>query len=128
MGKRTNRATGNKGEAAAAEMLAKKGYEIVKRNYGNKWGEVDIIARFKDGDVIVFVEVKTKTGQKYGEPWEMVSKWKVDQVTRMGQLWCEEYGWRGLCRVDVVGVWMDDSLIDGEQRVLRIEHWENVQI
>ena len=41
----------------------------------------------------------------------------------MGHLWCEEYGWKGLCRIDVVGVWMG---IDGE--IERIEHWENVQL
>jgi putative endonuclease len=118
MTKSLNRTTGNKGEAAAAEKLVSEGYEILGRNYRNKWGEVDLVA--KNNNTIVFVEVKTKSGSQFGEPWEMINNWKIQQVERIGKMWCDEYGWKGLCRVDVVGVWMK-----GEE-VERIEHWENV--
>jgi len=53
----------------------------------------------------------------------MINSHKLHQVQNMGHLWCEEYGWKGLCRIDVVGVWMN---IDGE--IERVEHWENVQL
>ena len=86
-----------------------------------KWGEVDIVA--KKGEMVVFVEVKTKTEDIYGEPWEMINHHKLKQVENMGHLWCEEFNWKGLCRIDVVGVWLDTL---GE--VTRIEHWENVQL
>jgi putative endonuclease len=119
MSKTLNKTTGNKGENAAAEMLREKGYRIIARNWRCKWGEVDIVAR--SGDTTVFVEVKTKTGDDFGEPWEMVNEWKVQQIERMGHLWCEEFSWDGLCRVDVVGVWMEK---DGE--IKKIEQWENV--
>ena len=119
--KQKNRQTGNKGETAACELLQREGYEILTRNYGNKWGEVDIVC--KKEEYRVFVEVKTKRGGEYGEPWEMINSHKLHQVQNMGHLWCEEYGWKGLCRIDVVGVWMG---IDDE--VERIEHWENVQM
>ena len=128
--KTQNRKKGNRGEDAAAELLQQKGYEILDRNYGNKWGEVDIIAKLIDQrsklgkqEYRVFVEVKTKTEDLYGEPWEMINKHKLSQVQNMGHLWCEEKGWKGLCRIDVVGVWLDAM---GE--VVRVEHWENVQI
>jgi putative endonuclease len=127
--KQNNRQTGNRGEAVACELLQRKGYEILTRNYGNKWGEVDIIAKLNQNTIKpfeeyrVFVEVKTKRGGEYGEPWEMINNHKLHQVQNMGHLWCEEYGWKGLCRIDVVGVWMD---IDGE--IERVEHWENVQM
>ncbi|MBD5410422.1 MAG: YraN family protein [Treponema sp.] len=49
--------TGNYGETKAASFLIQNGYEIVKRNYGTRTGEIDIIA--KKGDLLVFVEVKT---------------------------------------------------------------------
>ena len=100
--KEQNRKTGNKGERAAAEMLAQKGYEILGRNYRNKWGEVDIICKQltangqRQEEYRVFVEVKTKTGEQYGEPWEMIDKHKLKQVENMGHLWCEEMGWRVL--------------------------------
>jgi putative endonuclease len=124
--KQNNRQTGNKGETAACELLQREGYEILERNYGNKWGEVDIVCKFSNSQIEeyrVFVEVKTKKGGQYGEPWEMINSHKLHQVQNMGHLWCEEYGWKGLCRIDVVGVWMS---IDGD--VERIEHWENVQL
>lgn len=128
--KKQNKATGNKGETAACELLQREGYEILERNYGNKWGEIDVVASIwklgvggRRDEYRVFVEVKTKKGGEYGEPWEMINSHKLHQVQNMGHLWCEEYGWKGLCRVDVVGVWMG---IDGE--VEQIKHWENVQL
>ena len=129
MGKQENKTTGNKGETLAAEYLQRKGYKIVGRNYRSKWGEVDIICKFSNhkfsnsqmSDIVVFVEVKTKTTDKYGEPWEMVNAWKVEQVKRMGEAWCREYAWEGRVRVDVVGVYLD-------QVEPRIEHWESVDI
>lgn len=127
MGKQQNKVTGNRGEGLATEYLQKKGYEILERNYRSKWGEVDIIAKTKSetrnskDEVVVFVEVKTKTTDRYGEPWEMVSHWKIEQVKRMGEVWCREFGWEGRVRVDVVGVYLDEE-------EPRIEHWESVDI
>ena len=129
--KQQNRNTGNKGETAACELLQREGYEILTRNYGNKWGEIDIVCKISNhkfsnsqmDEYRVFVEVKTKKGGEYGEPWEMINSHKLHQVQNMGHLWCEEYGWKGLCRIDVVGVWMN---IDGE--IERAKHWENVQL
>lgn len=127
MGKQQNKVTGNRGEGLATEYLQKKGYTILERNYRSKWGEVDIIAKTKSetrnskDEVVVFVEVKTKTTDRYGEPWEMVSHWKIEQVKRMGEVWCREFGWEGRVRVDVVGVYLDEE-------EPRIEHWESVDL
>lgn len=122
--KQQNKQTGNKGEQAATELLQQKGYQILSRNYRNKWGELDIVVRWAgDTEYRVFVEVKTKTGEEYGEPWEMIDRHKLKQVENMGHLWCQEYGWRGLCRIDVVGVWLDEM-----GGVVRTQHWENVQL
>ena len=130
MGKQGNKITGNRGETLAAEHLMMNGYKILGRNYSSKWGEVDIIEKGKvrsekgkgwEQDIVVFVEVKTKTTDKYGEPWEMVNAWKIEQVKKMGEVWCREYAWEGRVRVDVIGVYLD-----GDEP--RIEHWESVQI
>lgn len=127
MGKKENKITGNKGESLAAEYLQIKGYQILQRNYRSKWGEIDIVARCQTpdssgsrGQIVVFVEVKTKTTDKYGEPWEMVNNWKIEQVKRMGEIWAREYGWEGRVRMDVVGVYLNEE-------PARIEHWENVE-
>ena len=123
--KQNNRKTGNKGEEVAAEYLVKKDYEVLERNYREKYGEIDIVVRckVKGESFVVFVEVKTKTEGEYGEPWEMINKHKLKQITNMGHLWCIQNHYPGLVRIDVVGVWLDAM---GE--VERVEHWENVQL
>lgn len=118
MGKQENKTTGNKGEKLAREYLQIKGYKILGKNYRSKWGEIDIIA--KDKEVVVFVEVKTKTDNRYGEPWEMVNQWKIEQVKRMGEVWCRDYGWEGTVRMDVIGI------IIREDEEPKIDHYENV--
>src|SRR5690606_895576 len=98
--KKNNKRTGNKGEDIAVDHLVAKGYTILTRNYRNKWGELDIICKLSNPQLtnsqiseeyIVFVEVKTKTEEMYGEPWEMVDKTKLKKVENMGHLWCGEY-------------------------------------
>ena len=53
--KQYNKQTGLKGEDIASEYVLRKGYEIVERNFSNKFGEIDIIAR--DKNILVFIEV-----------------------------------------------------------------------
>jgi putative endonuclease len=61
---------GQEGESIAARHLKKCGYKILVQNYRNTIGEIDIIAR--DGETIVFVEVKTRRSEQFGNP-----KWAV---------------------------------------------------
>ncbi len=65
-----NRSLGKYGEDLAAEHLKGKGYLIVERNFKNRLGEIDLIA--KDGQMICFVEVKTRHNLDYGMPFESV--------------------------------------------------------
>lgn len=102
---------GRWGEERAAEYLAQKGYEIVQRNYSTRYGEIDIIAR--DKDILVFVEVKTKTDDYFGKPEEMVDRRKLGRIRRMATTYLE--GKEVACRIDVVA-------IEGEE----LRHYENV--
>ena len=61
---------GDRGERIAARLLRKLGYRILARNYRCPMGEIDLIA--KDGDTVVFVEVKTRSGRGFGAPEEAV--------------------------------------------------------
>lgn len=124
--KQFNYLKGQVGEEAAEELLRKKGYQILERNFRTKFGEIDIIAKEKRKGatlpITVFVEVKTKSGEEFGEPWEMVDERKIERVRRMAELYLMKKRLGEVaCRIDVVGVWLD---IEGE--VEKIEHWENV--
>ncbi len=68
--KSANRRKGAKGEKLAAEFLKRQGYKILKRNFRNPFGEVDIIA-CRD-DVVAFIEVKTRFSDAFGAPSEAV--------------------------------------------------------
>ncbi len=61
---------GKEGERIAERYLLKKGYKLVERNYRCPSGELDLIVL--DLRVVVFVEVKTRTGHAFGTPFEAV--------------------------------------------------------
>lgn len=62
---------GSQGEDIAIRFLKKKGMRILARNYKTPYGEIDIIAR--EGNTIVFIEVKTRTTNSFGQPVEAIS-------------------------------------------------------
>ena len=72
---------GNRGEELAATFLKQKGFQIISRNYRQKTGEVDIIA--KDGNTLVFIEVKTRSSLLFGQPFEAVTERKQTQLNRI---------------------------------------------
>ncbi len=76
-----NLVLGKSGEEIAAGFLKKSGYKIILRNYKNRLGEIDIIAR--DKDTICFIEVKTRSSERFGLPQEAVSGFKQRQLARV---------------------------------------------
>ena len=90
----SNKTVGAIGEDEAVKLLRQKGYRILERNFHTRWGEIDIIARDKREEpfLLIFAEVKTKTGEQYGEPWEMVNKQKLQQVKNMAQVYLTKNG------------------------------------
>lgn len=115
--KQFNKKTGQRGEDIASEYLREKGYEILKRNYSNKFGELDIIA--KQGDATIFVEVKAKIGIDFGLPEEEVGKGKLNKIRAMATVYLD--GRSVPCRIDVVAVVFNPDMSIG-----RISHYENV--
>ncbi len=76
---------GVKGEQKATEYLKKQKYKILQRNFFCNYGEIDIIA--KDGDFIVFVEVKSRQSDCFGEPREAVTSTKQKTIIRCAEHW-----------------------------------------
>lgn len=100
MSKFQNKSTGKIGEDLACEFLIKNDYKILERNWGNKWGEIDIIA--KDKEIIVFVEVKTKIGVNFGTPEEMINTHKINQIQRLASTYPQSQN--AQLRIDVIAV------------------------
>ncbi len=100
--------TGKKGEDLAVNFLEKSGYVVVDRNYRALHAEIDIICRDPGADdELVFVEVKTRTTQEFGDPLDAVSARKISFLKRAAEAYLYEKNLDDApCRIDVVGIWM----------------------
>ncbi len=98
-----NNARGVRGEDLAVDFLQKKGYRVLERNFRYGKGEIDIIAM--NGDVLVFVEVKTRATARFGAPEEAITLRKQRQIrtTAEGYLAARNLADQ-LCRCDVVAI------------------------
>jgi putative endonuclease len=77
---------GARGEKLACRFLRSNGYKILYRNFKSRsGGEIDVVCR--DGDTLVFVEVKTRGGEEFGRPIEAVDRQKQLRVSKGGLAW-----------------------------------------
>jgi putative endonuclease len=96
-------AVGAYGERVAARHLREQGLVVLDRNWRCADGELDLVLR--DGDDIVFCEVKTRRGDAFGPPAAAVTAGKVRRLRRLARLWLEQAGVRPHeLRFDVVEV------------------------
>ncbi|MCS5718584.1 YraN family protein [Herbiconiux sp. CPCC 205763] len=95
---------GRRGEEFAASTLEKSGFRLVARNWRCPVGEIDIVAY--DGPVLVVVEVKTRTSDAFGHPFEAITPAKLRRLHLLASAWLAEHPGRRHpeCRVDVVGI------------------------
>jgi putative endonuclease len=113
--------SGRRGEELACTFLVKKGYDIVKRNFRFGHGEIDIIARKED--LLIFVEVKTRTNYEFGEPELAITKSKQKQIIKIAKAYLyinEIYNMQ--CRFDVVAIMLE------KYKEPRLNHIENAFI
>ena len=106
-GKKTNKDLGDYGEKLAVKFLKKHNYKILETNYKVEHGEVDIIAR--DGDFIVFVEVKFRSKKLYGLPCEAVDWHKQQKIKAVAMRYLARHPMENdLIRFDVVQIVGDE--------------------
>lgn len=103
----TTRKTGDIGESAAAAYLRKKGYEIIDKNFRSRYGEVDIIAG--KGEIIAFVEVKTRNTNSIDRPAMWVDKRKQQRIIKTAVMYFKKTGVRKTPRFDVIEVSIDKN-------------------
>jgi putative endonuclease len=99
---------GKESESLAVKTLKKQGYEILETNFKTKLGEIDIIAR--DGDTLVFVEVKARKNQRYGDPRSAVTWHKQRKISLTALYYLKKTGRMNVrARFDVVSILLDEN-------------------
>jgi putative endonuclease len=94
---------GVRGEQWAAEFLVRNGLTILARNYRHERAEVDLVCR--DGDELVFVEVKSRRSSRFGDPEEAVTESKQEQLRKAAEGFCQEFLLEDIFyRFDIVAV------------------------
>ncbi len=111
----TPRELARAGEDAAVALLRKRGYEIVDRNVRMPGGEIDVVAR--DGDVVVFVEVKARESRRFGSALGAVDARKRRTLRRLASEWLQLFAPRANARFDVVAA--DGSRIEHHRDAFR---------
>ena len=97
------RARGKVGEDDAVRWLEGQGYRILARNVTNHGGEIDVIAQ--EGNVLCFVEIKARDGDRYGPAIKAVGYSKQRRLSRAAALYLTARGWHNrACRFDVLGL------------------------
>ena len=107
------------GESLAAEHLKARGCEILEQNYRALRGEIDIIVR--DGEFIVFVEVKTRQTLRFGLPQEAVTLQKQRQISKVALAYLQTQNLLDApCRFDVIAIHLSPQL-----ELLKLEQIES---
>ncbi|MDP4038356.1 MAG: YraN family protein [bacterium] len=109
---------GNQAEDLATDYLKRKGCKILERNFRNRFCEIDIIALKKDQ--IIFVEVKYRKSDQFGEPIYAITRDKMRRLTRAANFYLSENSeyFKLAPRIDIIS-------ISGELHSPQIEHLEN---
>ena len=119
MGK--NQILGARGEELVAVYLEDRGYQILERNWRIKDGEIDLIA-ISDTNILVFIEVKTRTSNAFGHPLEAITKEKAHRLQKLALAWLVlNHRWGSDYRVDCAAVIIPSDLnyeIDYREAVL----------
>jgi putative endonuclease len=110
---------GRRGEQAAVAYLQGRGVVVVQRNWRCRHGEIDIVAR--EGETLVFCEVKTRRGVGFGTPLDAITYRKAGRLRLLVGAYLAEAGVHvGPVRIDAIGIlWGSDGL-------LRLEHLRGV--
>ncbi len=112
----TRQALGTAGENAAAAWLEAHGYRILARNVRTRYGEIDLVAR--QGPLVVFVEVKSRTSDRFGHPADAIVPRKRRRLSQLAAMCLQRFGLdQCTVRFDAIAVHLDPG-----GRVREVEH------
>ena len=112
---------GDAAEAYVINRLLDDGYDVISTNFRSRTGEIDIVAL--DGDVLVLVEVKQRTGERFGRAEESVDTAKVRRILDTADVFVAEHPEHAerLWRVDLVAITLHRS-----GAIARYSHMQNL--
>ena len=99
--------SGKYGEQLAVDFLKENGYEIIAINWRYKYWEVDIVA--KENNSLVFVEVKSRKSDAYGEPSDFVDYKKQKNLIQAAESYLMLNNYEGEIRFDIVSVYLESN-------------------
>ena len=101
---------GKFGESKVEEYLIENNYIIIYKNFKCTFGEIDIIAKDKEKNELVFFEVKTRKNVKYGNPIDAVNKIKQKHIYKTSQYFIHKYKLENeFIRIDVIEVYLKND-------------------
>jgi len=109
---------GNTAENTACEYLQTQGLTLVDRNFTCRLGEIDLI--MMDKNILVFVEVRSRTRADGYDPIESITYHKQQRLLRTSSLFLQKKGWLDVypCRFDVIGI----TYIQGQPEIRWVKH------
>jgi putative endonuclease len=117
--KTQNLEIGYLGEVIGKKYLQKKGYKFIEQNYRTKYAEIDLIFRHKK--TLVFVEVRTKTGQRFGTPEDSFNRKKINKLIKNAAAYAAQKGYVKGYRIDALCVVLGEG-----GKLKRITHYQNI--
>ena len=109
---------GRWGEQEASDYLFQKGYTILGRNIRTPHGEIDILA-LKD-QILIFVEVKTRTSTAFGNPENSIDARKLNHMKASALYYAQKNGFAGTWQCDAIAIFRSNS------KPIEIVHFENI--
>ena len=94
-------------EELAKKYLIEKGLRYIESNFYTRYGEIDLIFTDKDEKILVFVEVRYRKNNEFGEPLETINEKKQEKIVISSQIYIKNKKWKQDIRYDVIGIKKD---------------------
>lgn len=117
--KGNNVVVGRRGEELACEYLCKNKYSIIEVNYRSRYSEIDVVCQ--DNDVLVFVEVRTRTSAEAADPEESLNKRKLNKLVRNATAYAAINKYNCPLRIDAVCI-----VLSAGGQTKRLTHYKNI--
>jgi len=110
---------GRLGEEIAKKYLQANRYAIIEQNYRTKRAEIDLVALYKG--ILIFIEVRTKRGERFGIPEESLNRKKRIKLTGNAKAYVVKKKWQKTYRIDTICI-----VLDNNYRLKRLNHHQNI--